>query len=458
MNNFLSFFFMISTIAFIASCDKDDDPIVGCMDQNATNYDPNATEACTDNCCQFDDTHDHDDDYNVPEAYVFTRDGASTVAYNGQICRVNQAAVLMNEAFTNPANAGMLDAMIQNGTGFNIAACTDQVIGDKIAASGDDEVGAAYFQGWMSDIVTDLEINVFPAWETPATPGFAGFVGNRKVNAHGLEPNQAFTKGLIGAMCLDQITNKYTHPDYQASQDNTPSGTGYTDMEHKWDEGFGYLFGMDQLANVSGLSYSASGDVLLLKYAYKIGDDVVEDLYDEFIHGRAAIVAGDYETRDDAAEEIKDILDDIIITKAVDYLRGGADGITDAMNCMEDDVSAAAIAQNFDPSFSGGCQEAVAYFISAGYSCETDLSMFGFEGTVADMCGCSCNADAVWADIFHDLSEGYGFVLSLMFTDAFDYDDVAAWKAILDNEGGNGFWTITPDALTTMADAIESGM
>ena len=418
MKNLLYIFCGLFFLSFVTSCEKDEDSaVVGCMDDAANNYDPNATVACNESnpnidCCTYDHSHHDGDDEccsgnsTPPETYGFMRNGESTVAYDGQICRVNQAAVLMNEAFTNPNNVGMLESMIQNGTGFSISACTDQVIGNKIAASGDDPVGGSYFQGWMSAIVTDLEDNVFPTWNTAAEAGVAGLIGTRHVNAHGLEPNQAFTKGLIGAMCLDQITNKYTQPDYISGQANDPSalapGDNDTDMEHKWDEGFGYLFGMDQLANISGLTYSASGDVLLLKYAYKLQDDGlvnVSELYDLFIEGRHAIVMEDYTTRDEAAVEIKEILDFIIMQKAVDYLRGGADGI------------------------------------AAGPSTDDD-----------------------WAEIFHDLSEGYGFVLSLMFTDAFGYGDVADMKTILDNEGGNGFWTITPDALNTMADEIESEM
>ena len=425
MKNLFYVFLTFSTLSLITSCDKDDDSVVvmGCMDSTALNYNANATELDPHNPCQYPPSVgcmdevalNYDADAEVacddcceyaaemPESYVFMREGLSTVAYDGQICRVNQAAQLMNNEFTDPANnAGALNDMIQNG--FAISVCTDQKIGNKISDSNlpGEEVGNIVFQGWMTDIVNDLATNVFPTWDSPASLGVAGVIGGRHVNAHGLEPNQAFTKGLIGAMCLDQITNKYTQPAYLSGQDNTPTtGGGYTTMEHKWDEGFGYLFGMDVTANLDNWTSAAGAqdDVLLLKYAHKIGTDVVEDIYELFIEGRHAIVIGDYDARDAAALEIKSILDGIIMQKSVDYLRGGAEGIT------------------------------------AGPS-----------------------TDDAWADIFHDLSEGYGFVLSLQFTDAFTHDDVVSMKATLDNDGGNGFWDIDPAALTQMADMIEAAM
>ena len=58
------------------------------------------------------------------------------------------------------------------------------------------------------------------------------------------------------------------------------------------------------------------------------------------------------------------------------------------------------------------------------------------------------------ADAFHDLSEGYGFVLSLQFTDYFSTNDV---NDMLDQlEAGNGFWDITSDELNSMASTIEA--
>ncbi|MAQ31345.1 MAG: hypothetical protein CMD26_01230 [Flavobacteriales bacterium] len=59
--------------------------------------------------------------------------------------------------------------------------------------------------------------------------------------------------------------------------------------------------------------------------------------------------------------------------------------------CVDDDDSAASLASQWNPSFNGGCEEAVAYFINSGYSCETDLTVLGLSGTINDMCQCTCS-------------------------------------------------------------------
>jgi hypothetical protein len=68
--------------------------------------------------------------------------------------------------------------------------------------------------------------------------------------------------------------------------------------------------------------------------------------------------------------------------------------------------------------------------------------------------------DVDYADYFHGLSEGYGFILSLQFTyDAdgmnyFSHSEVEAMLAAL--ETGNGFWDRTPSELNDMAAQIEA--
>ena len=65
-----------------------------------------------------------------------------------------------------------------------------------------------------------------------------------------------------------------------------------------------------------------------------------------------------------------------------------------------------------------------------------------------------------YADYFHGLSEGYGFVLSLQFTyDAngdsyFSHNEVSIMLTAL--EAGNGFWDRTPEELDDMAAQIEA--
>ena len=107
--------------------------------------------------------------------------------------------------------------------------------------------------------------------------------------------------------------------------------------------------------------------------------------------GRAAIVAEDYVLRDEQAAIIKQKIDMIIAYKAIDYLSGGAESI------------------------------------SLGASRE---------------------------DTFHGLSEGYGFVLSLQFTDYFTNSEVNSMLEQMME--GDGFWDITVDELNSMVDQIES--
>ena len=106
--------------------------------------------------------------------------------------------------------------------------------------------------------------------------------------------------------------------------------------------------------------------------------------------GRTAIIAQDYDLRDAQASIIKLNVDKIIAQKAYDYLVGGAATIS-----------------------SGAPRE----------------------------------------DAFHGLSEGYGFVLSLQFTDLFSNGEV---NSMLDQMmEGDGFWTISADDLNSMASTIQ---
>ena len=145
-----------------------------------------------------------------------------------------------------------------------------------------------------------------------------------QVDSKGLEIDQAFIKGLIGALCVDQITNHYLTAlklDGDGNTNDTSDlGPGeYTSMEHYWDEGFGYLYGRDSQTNPA-----LGVGVLLNKYLKKVNDshesNMASIVYDAFKLGRAAIVAGDYTIRDQQSAIIKVELDKIIAYKSSDYL------------------------------------------------------------------------------------------------------------------------------------------
>ena len=249
--------------------------------------------------------------------------------------------------------------------------------------------------------------NVFPNVANDAsagTPGTYTDPGGRTViiNAKGHEINQLFTKGLMGALICDQIIWGYLSSgklDGGTNKADNDAGTlvdgkNYTQMEHYWDEGFGYLYGLD--TDISNSSIEGQ-DVLVSKYLKKVDGSslpgIAQEIYDAFKHGRAAIVAGAYDVRDKQAEIVKTKLSHVIGRKAADYLRSGAAKINDGK----------------------------------------------------------------WADAHHALSEGWGFILSLQFTKNPDtgapYFSNAEVNTMLSDI--DDFWNVTPANLRSMASNIE---
>jgi len=361
-------------------------------------------------CDKDDDDHDHDHDHDTvvaPETYSFERDGASTVSFSGQTCRVQMAKDIYDAMNSeNAATVSEFLTMFNEGTGFDFAYTCGKNVGGKTAAS---PTASSTVKSQFEDMFTVLVDEVYPNWTSSASMGMAGQIttssgSTYQVDGKGLEIDQAFIKGLIGAMVGDQMTNNYLTPSKLdgdgTTNDTNGLGAGeYTDMEHYWDEGYGYLYGYNN-EHVGGTDNNAIGPVegngvLLNKYLKKVNEGshpgIANVIYDAFKLGRAAIVAGDYNLRDNQALIIKEHVDKIIAQKAVDYLSGGAETIE-----------------------SGAPRE----------------------------------------DTFHGLSEGYGFVLSLQFTSYFSNAEV---NTMLDQMmAGNGFWDISADDLNAMASQIQS--
>ena len=355
-----------------------------------------------------------DNTVTPPSTYKFERDSKTTISYSGQTARLKMANELSSMMNSSTASQSGLDNMFNKGTGFTDTTldATGKNVGGKTFASA---IAASTvkpkFNAWIVDFVN----NVKPKMSSVASNGSAGFIQDagstkkRYFNDKGHELNQLFTKGLIGGMAADQIVNGYLSPAKLngAKADNDAGtmyaeGKNYTAMEHYWDEGFGYLYGLE--ADETSPTLGATGDVLLNKYAAKIeasnSPGIAKIIYDAFIMGRAAIVAKNYTVRDEQAKIIQIHISKIIGYKAIDYLNSYVD--------------------------------------------KAKAGVAGVE----------------WrADAFHALSEGYGFILSLQVTNDgtgkpyFTNSEVNAMLAKMSN-----FWTVSNADLTAMAAEIKTKM
>ncbi|SDS88569.1 protein of unknown function [Maribacter dokdonensis] len=389
----------IASLLFI-SCSSDDDGLELCGDGDCE-----PTETTIDN----------------PDSYTFTRDNESTVSFGGQTTRLKMGDEILS-AFTDVTSISeQILSMYAHEEGANDFEdadlnASDKSVRSKTAASADffatnatdQAVIRADFDGWISAQVNE----VFPNWEVAAAAGTAGQIADgsstRYINAQGLEYNQAFNKGLIGALTIDQVVNNYLSTAVLDEGDNVADndanvvveGEVYTNMEHKWDEAYGYVYGLN--ADAANPNDDLGADSFLNKYIGRVeGDDdfagIADEIFQAFKLGRAAIVAKQYDVRDAQAEIIRENLSEVIGIRAVYYLQQGK-------NSLDQET----------PDYGGA---------------------------------------------FHDLSEGYGFVYSLQFTRKpnssepyFTKDEVDAFLVDLMDDGENGLW----DVEATTLDAISA--
>ena len=294
--------------------------------------------------CDSDNDNSNTNTIVAPDSYEFTRNGESSVSFSGQTTRLMQAEELYAELNSSEATETGLDLMFNgdsNGSaGFSDASLngTSKIIGSKTAAST--LAGSAITKARFDNMINDFATNVVPNWGSDAGVGQAGAISTPDgaktyhLNAQGQEIDQLFFKGLIGAFTLDQIVNNYIHPNQLDSgtriddndNDVLSGDNNYTDMEHKWDEGFGYLYGLEGDNLASAGTTPSGGGSLLMKYFKKVNDEggyepgIAQTVYDAFVMGRTAIVNKDYALRDQQAAIIKVELSKVIGYYAIHYM------------------------------------------------------------------------------------------------------------------------------------------
>ena len=341
----------------------------------------------------------------TPDSYVYLVDGSNTVSYSGQTARLDMAAEMSSALSDGNTTEAALNGMFDHQAGatdFSDPAlnASSKQIKSKTAMGAENALTSAEqmhiqmkFDGWFADYAE----NVAPAITngTMAASGVSGMVGNRELNAKGMEYDQIVIKSLIGALCLDQVVNSYLSPTkigdaVDNTTRNVDEDNNATAMEHHWDEGYGYVYGKFGPNNNDG---DLETDILLGKYLNKF-DDHKATVFEAFKAGRQAISENCPEERDRQAAIIKETLSKVTALKAISYLRDAADS---------DDLSA-------------------DYFhsLSEGYGFILSLQ----------------------------------FTYSANGTPYLSHSEVEAMLAQL--EAGNGFWDRTDAELNEMANVIEA--
>ncbi len=269
-----------------------------------------------------DDTSD-EQSYDIPATYDF-----DNVSYSGQTQRLamlQEMKTYMSTANTagTAVSADRLKAMFENdaaNAGF-IQTYDDS----KQLKSKTLENQQTVFEGLFEDFETASQSTI------PAINGTAGVqvsldgVKAYFVNGNGLEYTQVIEKGLMGACLYYQATAVYFGADKMDVDNATVVEGEGTEMEHHWDEAFGYLGApIDFPTNTDGLvfwgDYCNDRDALLATNA---------GVMDNFLAGRAAISNSDIESRDAAIIEVQKYWELVVVGSAIHYINSALSNFAD---------------------------------------------------------------------------------------------------------------------------------
>ncbi len=369
--------------------------------------------------CTNDDSTSTEPAFNftVPTTYKFERNSTTTVDFSGQSSRLLMLEEMGNVIKTAATNKTSIDVTVlsnmysNNANPFATASLntSGKQLKDKTAASRD--YFTLYLGGGSTTEKTavqaffenQLALSKTASLGASASGGVAGSYldgsSARLFAANGLEPQQVLLKGMMGACFMDQVVNNYLSVnklDEGTNKENNTNkvlltGKSYTEMEHLWDEAYGYIYGID--APAATKFWSSYIDQVNADADFKT---VKADIELAFRTGRAAIVANDYKERDKQIDIIKAKLALVPAVRAVFYLQEGKGKLS------------------------------------------TDKG----------------------AKAFHALSEAYGFIMSLRYTNKpgtnnpyFSKTEVDAMLATMIS-GNNGLWDI--DNLSTKLNTLST--
>lgn len=291
--------------------------------------------------CSDNDDNIQEETVSVPTTYTFEREGTSTVNFEGQSSRLLMLQEMGNY-IKNQGTAGsivdvtMLTNMYSNSN--NPFSTTElntsgKQLRNKTAASRDYFVNLS--GGGSTTEQTDVrsffetqfnEVNA-ASQGTTASENVAGSYidgsSTRLFAANGLEPQQVLLKGMMGASFMDQIVNNYLSIAVLDESSNRANNTNKV-----LEVGENYTKMEHLWDEAYGYVYGAGGGKYWDSYINQVDADsdfgtIKEDIELAFRKGRAAIVANNYSVRDAQIAIIKSKLAVIPAVRAVYYLKEG---------------------------------------------------------------------------------------------------------------------------------------
>jgi hypothetical protein len=266
--------------------------------------------------------------------------GVTTVSFDGQTTRISMLKELdtyIKTGISTNLDAQKMKNMFRHEnspfTSAALNAATDKTLISKTAQSfqaTDADAERNRFIGYF-DILAEVSTH----HGNVASQGTAGLLDAKYlVNDKGFEYAQFVQKGMIGAMCLDQINNIYLGAEKMSADNAQPvSGKNYTALEHHWDEAYGYLTANEVYPKQDPADNTKWLEVFLGSYVRQVGPAVGGDpsaVFMAYLKGRAAIVNKDIPTRDAQIDLIRSSMEKAIATIAVSYLNKTKTATSDA--------------------------------------------------------------------------------------------------------------------------------
>ncbi len=265
-----------------------------------------------------DDDSNVGPDYKVPTTYDF-----SPASWSGQTSRLNQLEELVAEVVKGneeAVNADVLNAMFAN-TGGNGGGYFSQDYSKQLK-SKTYELDTLEFEAYFESVEEASQ-----KMDT-ASNGTSGYLFRSSgdkilVDAKGWELKQMIEKGIMGSTFFYQIagTDGYISNQFETADNTEIDSTNGTDMEHYWDEGFGYF----------GVSADLTTTRYIAKYAKKHEDALgtFSKLNEAFIAGRAAISNDDKDGYLAAKGTVLEQLELVFAQSALGYLNDTKADIAD---------------------------------------------------------------------------------------------------------------------------------